>query len=508
VKVLLCSTYELGHQPLGIAGPASVLLSAGHDVEAADLSLGEWPADATARADVVVFSVPMHTATELAVHAAARIGQERPRPPFGFIGLYASTLEGHPILRPGDLLAAGETAPALSRWLDDLARGIELAHGLAPSGAGGGEPFAAPPVRASIDVGRASLASSPPPARHLLPALDRYARYLYRGTSQVAASVESSRGCNHRCRHCPVAAVYGGRSRAVALDTVLADIEQAVAMGASHISFADPDFLNRPAHAAAVAHGLHASFPELSFDATVKIEHVLRHRSLWPELRREGLSFIVSAFESTDDDVLALLDKGHSAADETEAVAILRSAGVEVRPSWLPFTPWTTLASLASLLTFTAVADLVGSTDAVQYSIRLLLPSGSLLLTRQDPVLEEAVSAAAASAEEKAAPGAAGSAVTFSASSAWRHGDPRIDALQRALSSVVEADADGVRSDDETFADIWALCRDAGAPLTADPPRPDPRLAASLPGPERPRLSEAWFCCAEPTMNQIDLVSS
>ena len=151
-------------------------------------------------------------------------------------------------------------------------------------------------------------------------------------------------------------------------------------------------------------------------------------------------------------------------------------------------------------------ADLVGSTDAVQYSIRLLLPSGSLLLTRQDPVLEEAVSAAAASAEEKAAPGAAGSAVTFSASSAWRHGDPRIDALQRALSSVVEADADGVRSDDETFADIWALCRDAGAPLTADPPRPDPRLAASLPGPERPRLSEAWFCCAEPTMNQIDLV--
>ncbi|MHB1987493.1 MAG: radical SAM protein [Acidimicrobiales bacterium] len=473
MRVLCLSTYELGHQPLGIAGPAAALRSAGHSVETADLSIEQWPESAVGRAEAVVFSVPMHTATELAIRAAARIIASRPRPLFAFLGLYASVLEGHHLLCPSDLLAAGETSEVLTRWLET---GAEV------------------PARVSVDLGPARLGASPPPARDLLPPLGRYARYLQGGTSSVAASVEATRGCNHRCRHCPVASVYGGRSRALLIDSVVADIDQVVEMGAAHVSFADPDFLNRPRHALAVAEALHDRHPGVSFDATVKIEHLLRYASVLPALARAGLSFVVSAFESTDDAVLSILDKGHTRADEIEAVRVLRSAGIEVRPSWLPFTPWTTPSSLTSLLELSARADLVASTDAVQYSIRLLVPRGSLLSVDPDPVLEAALLAAPVIADQGSLP--------------WRHCDPHIDELQRQLARLVEEHTAAGRSAEETFAGLWLACRSAGLDLAPEPPEADPALSCGVPGPARPRLSEAWFCCAEPTTAQIELVGS
>src|SRR5206468_3737373 len=72
VRVLLVNTYELGHQPVGIAAPAAVLRDCGHHVRALDLSVESWDADAVAWADRVAFSVPMHTAMRIARKAIAR----------------------------------------------------------------------------------------------------------------------------------------------------------------------------------------------------------------------------------------------------------------------------------------------------------------------------------------------------------------------------------------------------------------------------------------------------
>ncbi|MHB8457572.1 MAG: CUAEP/CCAEP-tail radical SAM (seleno)protein, partial [Acidimicrobiales bacterium] len=242
----------------------------------------------------------------------------------------------------------------------------------------------------------------------------------------------------------------------------------------------------------AVAAAIHQRFPELTFDATVKVEHVLKYPQAWPELQAFGLSFVVSAFESTDDEVLRLLDKGHTTADEARAVAVLRSADVEVRPSWLPFSPWTTFASLGRLLEFSARADLVASTDPVQYSIRLLLPRGSLLLAAPDAVLSRALSRAAGHSP--------------SGSRSWVHDDGRIDDLQQVIARLVEDGAERGQSPTETFAALWSACLSAGVPLEPEPPAPAPEMASGVPGPDRPRLSEAWFCCAEPTGAQLDLL--
>jgi len=345
---------------------------------------------------------------------------------------------------------------------------------------------AGPPL--VVDLGRAVPASrtSPVPLRRDLEGLDRYARLQIGDREVITASVEASRGCNHRCRHCPVASIYGGRSRPVSPGAVLADVAQVVEAGAGHISFADPDFLNRPRHALEVARALHAAFPSVTFDATVKVEHIVRHETLWPDLASTGLLFVVSAFESVDDHVLKLLDKGHSAADEAFALQIVRRSGIELRPSWLPFTPWTTLGSLARLLEFSAEQDLVASTDPVQYSIRLLLPSGSLLLEDPDPQLGSCLTGEV---------GEGGSA-------AWSAAIDGLDQLQGAVAEVAEvAEVAKAETFDLTFARIWDLVRSAGAPLAETPPPSG--VAPWLPAERRPRLTEAWFCCAEPTGAQL-----
>lgn len=472
MRLLCISTYELGQQPVSLAGLVALLRAGGHEVAVADLSIEPFPAEAVERAEAVVFSVPMHTATELALRTARRIVVEHGRRPFAFVGLYATVVEGDEIVGRHDLLAAGEAGEALTHWLDALEAGRAESRGAV-----------------SLSLGPAKLGPQLLPDRSVLAPLDSYARYLAGGESRLVAAVETTRGCNHTCRHCPVAPVYKGRSRMVPVESVLADLNQAVSLGATHVTFADPDFLNRPRHALEVAEAVAARPEVASFDATIKVEHILRHADLLERLVGLGLSFVTSAFESTDDEVLTLLDKGHCAAHEREAVALCRRLGLELRPSWLPFSPWTTLSSFASLLDFAARADLVSSTDPVQYSIRLLLPAGSLLCEAPDPVLQAAL--------EPVAPRAGGTR-------GWRHADPRIDELQARIAGLVGEDSG---DPEPVFRAIWQEAAAAGAPLASEPPAPEPGLASPLGYGERPRLSESWFCCAEPTLGQMEAVA-
>ena len=222
------------------------------------------------------------------------------------------------------------------------------------------------------------------PARDLLPEPSRYAHLEVDGESLTVGYVEASRGCSHRCRHCPVPVVFDGRIRIMEVDAVVADVAQQVAAGARHITFGDPDFFNGVHHARRVVQAVHTAFPDLTFDCTVKVEHILRFEDAWSELAASGCLFVISAFESVNDATLTLLDKGHTASDGARAVELLREHGIEPRPTWLPFTPWATLADVQDIAEFVAAHDLIGNVDPVQYTVRLLLPAGSLLLGHID----------------------------------------------------------------------------------------------------------------------------
>jgi radical SAM superfamily enzyme YgiQ (UPF0313 family) len=468
MKVLLVSTYEMGHQPLHLAAPAVALRAAGHEVRTLDTSVEPWVREAVDWAEAVAFSVPMHTAMRLALMAATSVRAARPDVPICFYGLYAAVSQDLTLGPEGlaDHAIAGEYEEGLLAWAGALAPSASrsAAHRAAEGDSGAG--------RALIGLGRRRPAEAP--AREGLPRLDRYAHLALGGEERPVGYVEASHGCLHRCGHCPVPVVYDGRIRIVPEDVVLADIERLVDAGARHVTFGDPDFLNGPQHSRRIVAAMHGRWPELTFDCTVKVEHILRHQEIWPEFAAAGCLFVVSAFETVHEETLLRLDKGHTAADAADAVRLLRAHGIEIRPSFLPFTPWTTVEEVADIVDFVAALDLVPNVDPIQYTIRLLVPQGSLL----EPVL--------------AAEGRLGPYDAERLTWTWSSEDPSVDELQTRLTALVE----GGQTAGEPISEIYrrvqqAVWAEAGRQAAGFCPPLRPPSAMTE---RRPRLTEPWFC--------------
>ena len=274
----------------------------------------------------------------------------------------------------------------------------------------------------------------------------------------------------HRCRHCPVPVTYDGRIRIVQADVVLEDIARLVESGARHITFGDPDFLNGVRHSLGVVRAMHERFPDLTLDCTTKVEHILEYADIWGELGAAGCLFVVSALEGVNDEILERLDKGHTTDQAAAAIALLRSHGIEIRPSFLPFTPWTSLDDVADIVDFVAEHDLVGNVDPIQFTIRLLLPEGSLLLDD-----EELRARLGTYSRERL-------------SYTWASPDTQVDELQKRLAGLI---SESVASDEPTLA-TFARVRDEVYAAAGRPHAPEPLLAGSIEG--RPRLTEPWFC--------------
>lgn len=464
MNVLLVSCYEMGHQPFAVASAAAHILARGHHVECLDLAVESFDEAKVVRADFVGISVPMHTAIRLGVKVGSRVRVTNPSSHICYFGLYASLNQEYLLRTTADSVIGGEFETPLSRFVDRLA----TCNGPDPSVPGVTRVGCHDPP----NLGRQQFR---PPARHLLPPLERYAHLeTGNGELKLVGYIEASRGCAHRCKHCPIPAVYEGRLRILQKEVVLEDIGNLVSMGAQHINFGDPDFLNAIKHSLRIVRQMHARFPELSFDFTAKIEHFLEHEDVVLEMGELGCLFILSAVESVDDETLRYIDKGHTRADVVRALEISRQAGITLRPSLLPFTPWTTLRTYLDLLDFVEEHELVYHIDPVQYSIRLLLPPGSWLL--EIPEIESFV----------------GELVEEDFAFKWEHPDPRVDRLQRDVARTVE---DGVRAGEDpaiTFYRIKDLT--LKAMLARNRIRPLQTQTIARPVQKPPKLTEDWFC--------------
>ncbi|HYM10192.1 MAG TPA: CUAEP/CCAEP-tail radical SAM protein, partial [Bryobacterales bacterium] len=364
MRVVLISTYEMGRQPFGLASPTAWLERAGAEVACLDLSREPLDEDAIRAAGLIAFYVPMHTATRLAARLVPRIRRLSAAAHLCFYGLYAPANAEFLRSLGAATILGGEFEAGL----------VSLYERLCQSRDGGPGPQAEPLI--SLDRLRFVV-----PDRSRLVPLNEYARLISTdGARRVVGYTEASRGCKHLCRHCPIVPVYQGGFRIVDRDIVLEDIRRQVAAGASHITFGDPDFFNGAGHAIAIVRRLHEEFPSLTYDATIKIEHLLEHRQHLATLRSTGCLFVTSAVESIDDRVLALLDKGHTRAGFLEALGLCRAAGLTLAPTFVAFTQWTTLEGYRELLALLAAEDLIPNVAPIQLAIRLLIPAGSRLL--------------------------------------------------------------------------------------------------------------------------------
>ena len=450
-RALLISTYEMGRQSFGLASSAAWLRAAGVDVVCVDLSRDRLPDEAVAAADLVGWYLPMHTATRLAVPVVRRV---------------------RAVNRHAHLCAFGLYAPLNDRLLRslgiDTVLGGEFEADLTALAARGESP-ASQPVKPSPAASLPRLRFRVPDRRGL-PSLDRYASLQEpAGSRRRVGYTEASRGCKHLCRHCPVVPVYQGRFRVVPVDVVLADVAAQVEAGARHITFGDPDFFNGIGHASKVVRRLAASFPEVTYDVTIKIEHLLRHAAYLPMLNQTGCAFVTSAAESIDDRVLRALDKGHTREDFERAVEMCRASDVVIVPTFVAFTPWTTLDGYCGLLEAIRSLDLVEATGPIQLALRLLLPERSGLLEHPDIA------------------SVTGPFDPESLVYPWRHPDPRVDALQAEVIALVGRRPSASRR--ELFAEVWQLSHERTGRAAGVPSVPDVPVRAAI-----PYLNEPWYC--------------
>jgi len=413
-------------------------------VTCVDLSREKLSADVISSAQLAAFYLPMHTATRLAMPVIKRLKASYPALSIAAYGLYAPLNEA--LLRE-----SGVSTVLGPECEQDL---VDAAGASGPAG----------PADTASAKGLPRLAFIQPDRRGL-PALDRYASLqMPDGSRKVVGATDATRGCKHRCRHCPIVPVYDGQFRVVPVDVVLADVRAQVAQGAAHITFGDPDFFNGPTHARKLIEALHLEFPAITYDVIIKVEHLLQQRELLPLLVRTGCLFVTSAVEAVDDAVLAKLEKGHTRADFFAAAALCRAAGLTLVPTFVAFTPWTSLDGYQDLLDVVEELDLIENVAPVQWGIRLLVTWQSRLLELPD------IRAVIGPFDR--------STLTFP----WRHPDVRVDELQAAAMTVVGDRINGARHD--AFEVIRDLAKSPDREITRSL---DPRTSI-------PYMNEPWYC--------------
>ncbi len=447
----------MGRQPFGLASPAAWLREAGADVVCVDLTREKLATGQIEAAEVIAFFLPMHTATRLAIPVMDRVRAVNPAARLIAYGLYAplndELLRDHGVEHvlggefEQELVAAALKGCATTEW-DGRPIGGNLAQAFTPA--------TIPRLQFRV------------PSREGLPPLSRYATLQISDERRIVGYTEASRGCKHRCRHCPIVPVYDGRFRVVPADVVLADVRAQVAAGAQHITFGDPDFFNGIRHAEKIVRSVAEEFPGITYDVTIKVEHLLEHSGLLPVLVETGCAFVTTAVESLDDAVVAKLEKGHTRADFERVVDLSRTAGLVLAPTFVPFTPWTTFASYLDLLHAIDRLELVEHVAPIQLAIRLLIPQGSRMLE-----LEE-VRAVTRAFDPRS--------LTFP----WVHPNQAVDHLQSELTELVGVKISLSRT--ELFGHVWDL---AHARAETRSVRKQPPLVARA---AIPYLNEPWYC--------------
>lgn len=180
--------------------------------------------------------------------------------------------------------------------------------------------------------------------------------------------------------------------------------------------------------------------------------------------------------------LISTYELGHQPFGLAEPIAWLRRAGHDFRALDLAverldeaFTPWTSVHGYLDLLAAIADLDLVEAVPSIQLAIRLLIPPGSLLLELAE--VQELV----------------GPLDEAALVHPWSNPHPGADALQAEVQRLVQRGAEMPRR--AVFESVWLAAHAATQ-------RPVPALPTVTGGGPPPHLSEAWYCCAEPSDGQ------
>jgi len=165
------------------------------------------------------------------------------------------------------------------------------------------------------------------PPRYDLVERYRKSYFLPKLGVQLGAVV-SAYGCPYRCSFCCIEAQCGGRYLSHDIDAVVNDIR--ALEGVPFIRLVDANTFGDLEHARALARRLKEEQLGRHFLADVRSDTVVRHPELLEAWKAAGLRSVVIGFEEIGDERLGNLDKRNSAANNREAIRILREMGVTI----------------------------------------------------------------------------------------------------------------------------------------------------------------------------------
>ena len=318
------------------------------------------------------------------------------------------------------------------------------------------------------------------PDRKILPDISKYAHLVKGNRKLIAGSVETTYGCKHSCTHCPVPIVFNRSFKTYSEEKIINDVSNQIESGAKHISFNDPDFFNGPKYSLKILDILVNKFPSITYDSTIKVEHILKYEKYFIELSKMNMLFVISAFETTNDFILNILQKNHSSYDIEKATEISLLNNMDIRPTWMPFTPWTEIKDLHNIISFIEKYQLRETVDPIQLTIKLLIPKNSLILTT--PEIQKYI----------------GVYDQESFSHLWSYKNPQVGELQETLFDYILQSYD---TDEKTqYKDMATLIEEFSNVKLLSTNGYDYK--------QTPKLSESWFCCSEPNQIQIDRIRS
>lgn len=377
MNILLVSNFEGGFQPHTVATAATPLLKEGFHVTVLDTYVEGVQFDRFKDQDLVAIAIPLFDAVHSGIEVAKLVRELNPDAHITFFGQHA-TINAHRLVgKYGDSCICGDWEVPLTQLAKHLAGSAqeELPGVLTEQLALEGKTISPYMSRDHFDI----------PSRHLLPPLYKYPQKQVNklmGSDQIVGATEIARGCHHKCLYCSVFAAYGGKVFLIPEEVVIQDVRQLVEGGMTHLTFIDADFFNAKYHGINILRILHEEFPNLTYDFTTRVDHILENKEIIAEMKELGVKFITSALEFPSEEVLDAVAKNISVKDIEEAIAFLRQIGMTLNPTFIMFNPWTSYEDLIMFRSFVDDNDLNDLIDPIQYETRLYLYKGSPLLNK------------------------------------------------------------------------------------------------------------------------------
>ena len=442
MKILLLSFYNLGKQPKIIGELYNKLNHDGIKIDVFDYSIKNYKLDFE-NYDAIGLYASMHTATVLATEYLME--KNLPDKVFTF-GLYGK------VLSDSDIRIT---------YLENL----------------DGSDFE---IYLGININSNFTIKNSIPDRSSFPEISKYSKLVNGDKILYTGSVETTYGCKHVCTHCPVPIQFNGRFKTFSEEKIIGDISNQIESGAQHISFDDADFFNGPKYSLRILEKLYKKFPNITYDATIKVEHIIKYQKYFKELTNLNMLFVTSAFETTNNTVLEILKKNHTYKDLEQSISLSKQFDIDIRPTWMPFTPWTNTVDLINIVSLIEQYELRETVDPIQLAIKLLVPKGSLMIKR--PEFSKYI----------------GKYDQESFTYLWHYEDSQVEQLQALLFGYV-VEHDNI-NEKEQYLELIDIIQSFTKTNIIYNKKYNYR--------EVPKLSETWFCCAEPNKIQLQRIKS